>query len=61
MASSHPPPRAYPVMAAIVTLGMSSTALKTSWRPWIIGRTSAGPMSAIIFTSAPAAKTFSPP
>jgi hypothetical protein len=60
-ASSHPPPRANPVSAAMVTTGMSSTALNTSWSPWIMGRTSAGPISAIILTSAPAAKTFSPP
>src|SRR5919106_1988121 len=61
MASSHAPPSAYPVMAAMVTTGRSSTALKTSWRCWMTGRISAGPMSTIILTSAPAAKTFSPP
>src|SRR6266545_892722 len=48
-------------MAAIVTLGISSTRLKTSWSVVIMGLASRGLMVSIIFTSAPAAKIFSPP
>src|SRR5438477_7002670 len=61
MASSHPPPRAYPLMAANVTLGISSTSENVSCMAAMTGFISFGESSAIILMSAPAANTFSPP
>src|SRR6266571_3238777 len=55
------PRQAKPMIAAMVTLGISSTWLKVSWSAAIIGLAWRGSMSIIMCTSAPAAKMRSPP
>nr|WP_293768326.1 hypothetical protein [Sporichthya sp.] len=60
-ASSHPPPNAYPVIAAMTGLGMSATALKQACKRTERFAMSVGEMSTISLMSAPAAKTRSPP
>ena len=60
-ASSQPPPRAYPVTAAIVGLGIRATAVKADCRATERSTICWYDQPTISFTSAPAAKTFGPP
>ncbi len=60
-ASSRPPPRAYPVIAATTGLPILATAVNAACSRRLSIATWAKLASAISLMSAPAAKTFSPP
>ena len=60
-ASSQPPPRAYPVTAAMTGFGMRATAVNDDCSAPERATMSAYVIVAISLMSAPAANTFSPP